>query len=217
MPDTRLMPVGIDLGANGGMVAVDGNTVFHFGKIPSCAVKIRPFEADKKRIKMLASKSKVALAQKRFKLGDRAGELKPKITRSFNAAQLMFDTVQLAARAEVAGYSGLFFLLEAPMTATGRVASRATSHFESVAGYFSTGRCQNAWYSVFATTGFGFAEVKPQTWRAGLKLKGDKTNSVAMAKHLYPDAPEELLASHDLAESLLLCHYLKTQGSRYLQ
>jgi len=216
MPATRLMPVGIDFGAKGGMVAVDSSEVFYFKTVPTYAVHVRTFEADLAREKSLVSKSKVALAKKRFKVGRNAGELKPRSTRCFNTAQLLYDITELAAKAAVAGYSGLFFLIEAPLKTSGAGMQRARGHFESVASHFGSGRCQNAWYTAFKVAGCDFAEVSATSWRAGLKLKGDKDKSMEMAGQLYPRAPAELLASHDMAESLLLCHYLKTHGQRYL-
>ena len=88
---------------------------------------------------------------------------------------------------------------------------------QGVSSTFAFGRNAGAWEGLLAGLGIPFVLVKPQAWQKGLFAKADgkdsKTQSLSVARRLYPDADLSLKRHHNRSDALLLADYARRRSA----
>lgn len=204
MQVSDLLPIGIDFGFEGGIVALHGNKIALASKTPVLKLPMQMGETDDDKCKSLKSKSKANLAIKRFV---KNGERKPRQYQIYdtNAIGDLLDQASRVATEE--GYQGMFVAIEEPQMLIGTSSPKT---------YFASGRGQNAWALACYQRGLLPVWFNPKSWKRKLGLGDDKADSLALAEKLF-DLPEHMKQDHDLCEAALLAYFVQDQAGRYLQ
>lgn len=204
MQTSDLLPVGIDFGFDGGIVALHGNKIALASKTPVLKLPMHVGETDEDKCRSLRSKSKANLAIKRFV---KSGERKPKQYQIYDTVAIG-DLLDQASRiATEEGYHGMFVAIEEPQMLIGTSSPKT---------YFASGRGQNAWVLACYQRGIMPVWFNPKSWKGKLGLSDNKELSLQLAEKLF-ELPDHMKQDHDLCEAALLAHFVRDQAPRYLQ
>jgi hypothetical protein len=87
---------------------------------------------------------------------------------------------------------------------------------QGISSSFNFGCNLGQWMGVLAALHIPFIMPRPRQWRKGMFKKSDgsdtKTQSLTVARRLFPDAELNLKKHHGRAEALLLAWYAKKEG-----
>lgn len=200
-----LLPCGIDPGIAGGFGMLCDDEILVAEKIVGTKVSMHTLEGSHKK---LTAKDK---SKKRYV----DGTLAPSNSRMFNAV-VMQEVVQKAlAMARQRGFAGIYVAIESPQTLIGK---------SSPASYLVTGGCFHTWIYVLESNAIKWGCVAPAHWKDGLKLTSDKNLSLAKLVEWLPSAVNvrlsagvRLVDEHNVAEAVLLAHWLRQYCPRRLE
>jgi len=200
-----LLPCGVDPGIAGGFGMLCDDNILMAERVCGTKVKLQELEGSHKK---LTAKDK---RKKRYV----DGTLAPSNSRLFNAV-VMQDVIQRAVkRARELGFAGIYVAIESPQTLIGK---------SSPASYLVTGGCFHTWIYVLESNAIKWGCVAPAHWKDGLKLTSDKNLSVAKliewlpsAVHVRLSADVRLVDDHNVAEAVLLAHWLRQYCPRRLE
>lgn len=212
MSDQQLaMAVGIDSGTEGAIVAIYGDRVAYVESVPTKKIKLPTFETDTRHalaVKRNEYQSEAKSAKPRFAA---TNEQKPRILTCFDQDRMVELIGEVRSVAASRGYCNICVAIEAPQMLINK-ANRPTS----VKGYFSAGRCQNAWLNALNDMACRFYSISPSTWKRSMKISSDKEEAMQRCHEMFPGT-ERTLDTHDKCEAALIAWFLQNKAPRYLR
>jgi hypothetical protein len=215
------MPVGVDFGLQGGLVAIDGRHIVFATKTPVFNYPLVKLEATDgiaaKHRQFLSWRSKMdqvkngtlPKSKKPKPMASRyveTGELRPQPIALFDTEAITSLLRQVRLLAILRGYPDIFVAIEEPQTFVGK---------SGVKGYRASGRCDNAWLSAMHDASIRGGYVSPKHWKSTMGLGEDKNESLLLAAQKF-ELPDHMKDDHDLCEAALIADFIRLHASRYL-